>query len=129
MKNIKQALVVTVGLVLLITMASFITTNLRLSDMEYRTEHIIDALCADGAGSYNPNLIEAKGDLRDTLATYLKRLELERSPNNTNAAVIPKTGTVSTEIITQDLLAQVAYLISMTESNMNHENCDQLLDW
>ena len=127
MDNIKQALVVTVGLVLLITIASFTIINLRLSDMEHRTEDIINTLCAEGAGSYNLSLIEAREDLNDTLATYLKRLELERrdQPNNDP----PPQGGANTQVIAQDLLAQVAYLINMSDSKVNHGNCDQLLDW
>ena len=168
MDNIKQALIVTVGLVILITIASFVITNIRLSDMETRTdelwsdvddlslktiglatmiEDLINTHCPEGAGSYNLNLIEAREDLNDTLATYLNRLELERSGNDSRLqhnpppqndpppshdsgpTPNPYDSWVNTKIITQDLLAQVSYLISITGSNVNHEDCDKLLDW
>ena len=113
-----------IGLVLALIIFIQICAYIRLSNLDSKTADIIDVLCPQGVGVYNQEITETREALNETLKIYLKRLETERSGDrNAN----DNSNQVHVDVITQDVLAQVAYLIDMTDPGVNHENCRRLV--
>lgn len=121
-----------IGLVLALIIFIQICAYIRLSDLDSKTADIVDVLCPQEAGVYNQEITETREALNETLKIYLKRLEVERSGDR-NAHDNPppspdiNSNQVHVDVITQDVLAQVAYLIDMTDPGVNHENCRRLV--
>lgn len=124
-----------IGLVLALIIFIQICAYIRLSNLDSKTADIIDVLCPQGVGVYNQEITETREALNETLKIYLKRLETERSGDRNAHESSDKndrssdnnSNQVHVDVITQDVLAQVAYLIDMTDPGVNHENCSRLV--
>ena len=126
-KQYRNSIILGLGLALIIFIQ--LCVYIRLSDLDSKTADIVDVLCPQGVGTYSEEIEETREALNETLKIYLKRLEVERSDNNNKAGNNGDNqgSQVKVDVITQDLLAQVAYLIDMTDPGVNHENCNRLV--
>ena len=129
-KQYRNSIILGLGLALIIFIQ--LCVYIRLSDLDSKTADIVDVLCPQGVGAYSEEIEETREALNETLKIYLKRLEVERSDNNHKGHNDKdddghQGSQVKVDIITQDLLAQVAYLIDMTDPGVNHENCSRLV--
>ena len=126
-KQYRNSIILGLGLALIIFIQ--LCVYIRLSDLDSKTADIVDVLCPQGVGAYSEEIEETREALNETLKIYLKRLEVERSDNNNKGHDKDDNqgSQVKVDIITQDLLAQVAYLIDMTDPGVNHENCSRLV--
>ncbi len=129
-KQYRNSIILGLGLALIIFIQ--LCVYIRLSDLDSKTADIVDVLCPQGVGAYSEEIEETREALNETLRIYLKRLEVERSDSNNHGHNAPQPhddqgSQVKVDVITQDLLAQVAYLIDMTDPGINHENCNRLV--
>ena len=129
-KQYRNSIILGLGLALIVFIQ--LCVYIRLSDLDSKTADIVDVLCPQMLGAYSEEIEETREALNETLKIYLKRLEVERSDNNHKRHDAPSKNDnqgsqVKVDIITQDLLAQVAYLIDMTDPGVNHENCNRLV--
>ncbi|MQF99567.1 MAG: hypothetical protein FI727_01765 [SAR202 cluster bacterium] len=129
-KQYRNSIILGLGLALIVFIQ--LCVYIRLSDLDSKTADIVDVLCPQMLGAYSEEIEETREALNETLKIYLKRLEVERSVNNNNRSdhnndQANQGKQVKIDVITQDLLAQVAYLIDMTDPGVNHENCSRLV--